>query len=269
MSVPGSSGPAVGSPKPKPPDRPAQKAPTKPQQAVKSPSQQWYMQTEDGEQYGPVPWEELAGWAAEGRIDASCQFLQEGWSQWKWAEEVFPELTETAQQPAQQNDENPLAGLIDTTLSGQGADTLQPPQADRRTDADQRTDRGGITRGARRALQQTKPWVTFLAILGFISGGLGALGGSVVFVLMAMADGGRGAVIGLMAFVGPAIAILLSYYLFSYGQRIYVFLRSDKPADLEAALAAQRSYWKLAGIVTAVMLAFYLLMAALVFALAQ
>jgi predicted Zn finger-like uncharacterized protein len=46
----------------------------------------WFMQTEEGEQYGPVPRSELDAWVAEGRLDAGCQLLREGWDQWKWAE---------------------------------------------------------------------------------------------------------------------------------------------------------------------------------------
>ena len=62
-----------------------------------SPPDQWYMQTDDGESYGPIPKSELDEWVKEGRIDSTCQVLREGWEQWKWAEEVYPEVAESAE----------------------------------------------------------------------------------------------------------------------------------------------------------------------------
>lgn len=59
----------------------------------------WFMQSEEGEQYGPVSRTELEAWVAEGRLDAGCQLLREGWEQWKWAEEVFPQLSATPAAP--------------------------------------------------------------------------------------------------------------------------------------------------------------------------
>jgi len=58
----------------------------------KQAADKWYLQTEEGEQYGPVTKAELDQWLAEGRIDASCQILCEGWDQWRWAEDVYPQL---------------------------------------------------------------------------------------------------------------------------------------------------------------------------------
>jgi len=52
----------------------------------------WSLQTEESEQYGPVPKSELDGWYHEGRITADCQLLLEGASQWQWATDVYPDL---------------------------------------------------------------------------------------------------------------------------------------------------------------------------------
>src|SRR5262245_47400178 len=46
---------------------------------------QWFLQTPDGSQYGPVPRNELDQWYAEGRISSECQLLKEGQPQWQWA----------------------------------------------------------------------------------------------------------------------------------------------------------------------------------------
>jgi hypothetical protein len=52
----------------------------------------WYVKTPDGERYGPLDRSELERWRDSGRLNAQCELLEEGWEQWKWADEVFPEL---------------------------------------------------------------------------------------------------------------------------------------------------------------------------------
>ncbi|MGA2034704.1 MAG: GYF domain-containing protein, partial [Thermoguttaceae bacterium] len=65
--------------------------------AARPPSQptaQWYLKTDDGEQYGPVPKTELDAWYYDGRIDATCQLRSEEAVDWMPAEQVYPELAE-------------------------------------------------------------------------------------------------------------------------------------------------------------------------------
>ena len=52
----------------------------------------WHVKTSDGTHFGPVSRSELNEWLQEGRLDSETQLLQEGWDQWKWANEVFPSL---------------------------------------------------------------------------------------------------------------------------------------------------------------------------------
>ncbi len=70
----------------------------------------WYVQTSDGTDYGPVSHADLAQWILEERIDSDCQLLQEGWSQWKWADDVFPQLADTGQVKGAAS---PFAGIVD------------------------------------------------------------------------------------------------------------------------------------------------------------
>jgi len=63
----------------------------------KNPSTIWYVQAEDGKQYGPVSGEQLHGWYEEGRITADCQLLRKGAGQWQWATDLYPDLEEAAQ----------------------------------------------------------------------------------------------------------------------------------------------------------------------------
>jgi hypothetical protein len=67
---------------------------------AQAPVEKWYLQTEDGETYGPVVRSELDRWSQEGRITADCQVLREGTDQWQWATDLYPQLaTETASVP--------------------------------------------------------------------------------------------------------------------------------------------------------------------------
>ncbi|MBN2476762.1 MAG: DUF4339 domain-containing protein [Pirellulales bacterium] len=268
-SVP--SAPSVVPSAPSEPSAPlvAAAPPTSSPSSVGSPSK-WYLQTEEGDQYGPVSREELDEWLGEGRIDASCQLLREDWSQWKWAEDVFAELGGAAAEPQQAAaaQGQPFAGIGKTTPQ----ESEPGPYASPQVSTGDATPVGGGPAGGlgvrgRRALSETKPWVVFLAILGFVIGGIGVLTGLLFLAASAVGAGLPGILIGLCAFVGPVITLVLAYYLFSYGQRIAAYLRTDRPADLEAALTAQKSFWKLAGLVTAVYLGFCVLVMVAVMAL--
>jgi hypothetical protein len=78
---------------------------------------EWHIQTEDGAEFGPVTRSELDKWHADGRINLDCQILCEGWTEWKWAEEVFAELAEMAEQAEEAEAaespeaDNPFAGI--------------------------------------------------------------------------------------------------------------------------------------------------------------
>jgi hypothetical protein len=57
----------------------------------------WRVRTGDGQGYGPVSKKELDEWVAEGRLDANCQVLRDGESQWRWATELYPQLAQQEQ----------------------------------------------------------------------------------------------------------------------------------------------------------------------------
>ena len=57
-------------------------------------AEQWWAQTTDGQQFGPVPKAELDSWVADGSITAECQVLRDGDSQWQWASDVYPQLAQ-------------------------------------------------------------------------------------------------------------------------------------------------------------------------------
>jgi len=229
---------------------PTKPAPTK-QTPVKQEPDQWYVQTDDGEQYGPVSKDELHEWIAEGRLDATCQVLCDGWEQWQWAEDVFDELSKTEEPAAE---ENPFAGIGDTTPPAESINPFESPQTSASpTVTDAAPTEGGITPVMRQALAETRPWVLFLSILGFVAGGFGVLAclGGLVMAMLAM---GVAAIVPIiMMLVSAALTglyIYAAYLLFSYASQISKFLQSHQTQQLERALVAQKSFWKLVGIVT-------------------
>lgn len=63
-------------------------APTPPQALANA----WYVLTTDDEQLGPISRSELDSLVGQGRLDTFCRVRQDGWDQWRWLEDVFPEL---------------------------------------------------------------------------------------------------------------------------------------------------------------------------------
>ena len=53
----------------------------------------WYLKTGDGQEFGPITRSQLDRWHVEGKVDAECQILRDGWPSWKWAEDVYPALS--------------------------------------------------------------------------------------------------------------------------------------------------------------------------------
>jgi hypothetical protein len=88
---------------------------------------------------------------------------------------------------------------------------------------------------------------------------------AVAMVIGALVAGGRE-----FLFVGPlyllyaALYLACAYYLLLYGRRIGSFQRTNDVHDLESALVAQKSFWKLVGITLAVMIGLGVLMAGFV-----
>ncbi|MGH7135769.1 MAG: hypothetical protein ACREHD_08520 [Pirellulales bacterium] len=108
-------------------------------------------------------------------------------------------------------------------------------------------------------LAQTRPWVMFIAILGFISSGLMILGGLFAAVVL-VAMGGAGVLEAAVILVYPVLGVVYyfpSQFLVRFAQRIRDLRHSHNVADLEAALAAQKSFWKFCGIFLAFVIALY------------
>ena len=71
----------------------AQPGPIRPEPKTgPSSSAQWYVQTPEGQMYGPVTRDTLDNWVREGRVNASCQLRDSANGTWKLASVVYPHL---------------------------------------------------------------------------------------------------------------------------------------------------------------------------------
>jgi hypothetical protein len=107
-------------------------------------------------------------------------------------------------------------------------------------------------------LRQTKPWVTFLAIMGFIGAGLIGLAGLAVMAFgAAMGPKGLPWPFGLVYILLAVFDIFPSLFLFRYGASIRRLLEGGGVDALTDAIARQKSFWRLVGITTVVILGIY------------
>ena len=127
-----------------------------------------------------------------------------------------------------------------------------------------------ITNGVVNQLKRTRPWVLFLSIIGFLFTALMAIGTLGIFfgggaaILSGTGQGGAGASgmimgMGLVYLLMTALYFFASLYLLKYAGSIKKVVNSGSSQDLEMALKAQASFWKLVGILSLVMVAFMLI----------
>ncbi len=108
---------------------------------------------------------------------------------------------------------------------------------------------------ATQSLAQTKPWVRFLSVLGFLGSA-----SAFAFVLLGAVIGGGAP--GTMELILMVPICLLFYFipsllLWKYAGRIGVFLRGSSPASFSAAITAQMSFWRYVGILALIIVIIY------------
>jgi len=145
-------------------------------------------------------------------------------------------------------DSNPYSPPADLAARGPSAHVAPSP--------------GSPTPNAVDLLRRTRPWAMFLAILGFIGGGMMALA-TLVMGIGAAADssnfmGGDAPVVAVLAAfyaVATAMYIFVSVLMFKYGRAIGFLVQFNRNQELEEALDAQRRLWKTMGVIAIVMMA--------------
>jgi len=110
-------------------------------------------------------------------------------------------------------------------------------------------------------MSQTRPWVLFVSLLLVLAAGFLAFC-SWSELAGPFAGEPHTLIGGSVYVVNAAFYGACAYYLFLYGRRIGSFKQTDRIEDLEAALVAQKSFWKLVGIWIPLMVAVGLLLVA-------
>jgi len=124
---------------------------------------------------------------------------------------------------------------------------------------------GGITQTMFDAMRGTKPWVLMIGIVLMIGavflifGAIGVLFSATIGAVAAGPQAGVLLGIGAGYALMSVIYITLAIYLMKYSTAIGRLLQYANVSDLEAALHSQRKFWKLAGILTALMIGLFLL----------
>ena len=111
------------------------------------------------------------------------------------------------------------------------------------------TDSGAIlTPRVVEAMRRTRPWVLFIAIVGFVFGGL-----SLLVTLFALADDGSNSGAVTLAYaLATALYLIPAIALYRYGSAISRMLHGGGVPELEGAVETQRSFWQVAGVLTIV-----------------
>jgi len=119
-------------------------------------------------------------------------------------------------------------------------------------------------------LLMTRPWVKFLAVLGFIMAGL-MFAAAALYIIMGLlmlvggmsagappGMGAAGAALGLgVGLFYVALAVLYLFpplFLWRYGNRISDYEMTRNVADLTEALRQQKAFWRFVGILALVFL---------------
>ncbi len=123
---------------------------------------------------------------------------------------------------------------------------------------------GSITPGIIEALRQTRPWVLFIAVMILIACGLMLLIGVVTMMagsfLATEASPVGGLAIGLVYLVMAALYLYPAIRLLKYSAAIKRIGDADSAHEVEQALIQQQAFWRFIGIVTLVLIGFYILM---------
>jgi hypothetical protein len=227
---------------------------------------QWYF-AKDGNQEGPVGFDALYRAIESGQLASKDLVWQDGMPEWKKVKDV----AELAPALASHSAASAPATITQPTYTQEPAQAYEPQAQSQPLQYQQAYSTSGqimFTPAAMEMLRQTKPWVRFIAILGFIVTGFIVLGALIMLILGAggIASGGRGggAAAGFGLFIALVYLLMAALYFFPslflnrYASHINALLSNRREDSLEAALAAQKAFWRLVGIIVLVVLCIYL-----------
>lgn len=201
----------------------------------------WFYSNQ-GQQKGPVSLDVLRQMKASGQLTLTDMVWHNGLPEWIRAHEA-PELaTVSAPAPSQMPAPAPMpVGALSYQSSPQSGEIT-------------------LTARAFDMLRATKPWVRLMSIVMWAVAGFMLIGGAGMLVLGTMSQtrsAGVPAAMGVVYMAFAFIYIAPAIYLYRYASRIADLLLQRRDGNLEAALAAQKSFWKFAGIMTLIVIGIY------------
>lgn len=211
---------------------------------------QWkYIQ--QGQVMGPVSEEQLKAQLASGSLSWEDLVWREGMPDWAMAR-LAPDL---AQEPA------PI-GLDLPPVLAAPQNPFSPPRAALYEAQGGGAPGDGVSAEVVELLSQTKPWARLLGVLGFVGIGFMLLASVAMLAMGSFARGGMPAGLG----VGMMLAYLVmgglqfpaALFLNRYASRIGDLVANPSQGDLQAALAAQKAFWRYVGILTLLFVCLYL-----------
>ena len=118
-------------------------------------------------------------------------------------------------------------------------------------------------------MKETAKWSKFLSIIGFIGSGLMVIIGLFASAVMSSmfntygsgAGGFSSITFGIMYVLMGALYFVPSLYLYNYSNKMKLALATSNAVELEEAFLNQKSLFKFWGVLTIVIISFYLLFA--------
>jgi hypothetical protein len=107
-------------------------------------------------------------------------------------------------------------------------------------------------------LQKTRPWVMLLSILCFLASGFMMVAGVAMAGMTLVTAGGGFGWLGLVYVPFAGLYVYPAIKMWTYSSAIGHLVASRSTADLESALAQQKSFWKFCGIAAIITIVLYI-----------
>lgn len=188
---------------------------------------EWHFE-HDGASKGPIPYYQLQQLFATGRLTPQTRVWKEGLPDWQAA--------------------STIPGLVPDPHSSDG-------NAGANTSQDQPTNPAVFS-----ALGSSRPWATFLAIVLLIMGGLGVIGGIVIFIQGAKYENEFAVYQGIGSIIGSGTTVTVAIILLQFSSLANTAQIQRTDRTLLAALDGLRRYFLVQGMVVLLLLSMVLLL---------
>lgn len=123
-------------------------------------------------------------------------------------------------------------------------------------------DNHRISEKAIQSLRETRPWISFMGIVGFVMCGFLILFSFFMIIVSsnlpsyAHGNGLPGAISFVIYLIAAVVSFFPALYLYNYGQKLKDYLAIGSQESLEQAMDMQKRYYQFIGILSIIYLAF-------------